>query len=67
MLTVRFIEEAEDFPSGPQIRAVIENAAERKDLRTLRRRVEAYAALLASSEDRGVGELEAIRQLLAST
>ena len=36
ILTLEFIEEVEDFPIGPAMRAVIERAAAGKDLRTLR-------------------------------
>ncbi|HXD48639.1 MAG TPA: hypothetical protein VN600_07695 [Gemmatimonadaceae bacterium] len=35
-LVIRFFEETHDFPSGPQVRAIVETAAEKLDLRTLR-------------------------------
>ena len=35
-LVIRFFEETHDFPSGPQVRAIVETAAGKLDLRTLR-------------------------------
>jgi len=36
LLAIRFIEDAQEFPSGAQLRGIIEWAMKRRDLRTLR-------------------------------
>ena len=53
VLTVRFVEAAEAFPQGPQIRAIIEEAARKSDLRSLRllqRDVSEMAAALPAND-----------------
>jgi hypothetical protein len=36
VLTVQFIENAQDFPSGSELRAIVENVTSKGDLRSLR-------------------------------
>ena len=60
LLTIQFIESVEDFPSGSQLRALVEGAAAKGDLRTLRllaREVDQMTIALQSDQRDG---LEAI-------
>lgn len=57
LLTLRFMEDVQDFPSGVQLRAVVEAAAARSDLRSLRliaRDVDAMTLSLAPHERQGL-------------
>jgi hypothetical protein len=58
--TVQFIEQVEEFPSGPQIRTVVEEAAANSDLRTLRllaRDIDEITLALAPSDKSRLTEL----------
>lgn len=60
LLTIRFFEDAEEFPSGEQMRDLVESAAAKGDLRTLRlmsREIDAMSIALAPHKRDG---LEAI-------
>jgi hypothetical protein len=60
ILTIRFIENAEDFPSGPGIRQIVQNAAQKGDLRTLRlmeKEVDAMTLALPFQEREGLEAL----------
>jgi hypothetical protein len=60
LLTIRFFEDAEDFPSGEQMRRLVETATAKGDLRTLRlmsREIDAMSVGLAPQQRDG---LEAI-------
>jgi hypothetical protein len=60
VMTIRFFEDAQDFPSGAQMRTIVEDAAARRDLRALRligREIDAMTIALAPHERDG---LEAI-------
>ena len=60
LLTIGFFQDAEDFPSGDQMRAVVEHAALRKDVRALRlisRDLDAMALALPSFQREGLEAL----------
>jgi hypothetical protein len=60
ILTIRFIENAEDFPSGPGIRQIVQTAAQKRDLSTLRlmaKDVDAMALALPTQEREGLEAL----------
>lgn len=55
--TLTFMEDRQDFPSGPQIRSIVEGAMEKRDMRTLRlieRDVDDMALTLAPHEREGL-------------
>ena len=65
LLTVRFIEDVQDFPSGADLRNIVESAAAKRDLRSLRlmsRDVDAMTLSLAPHERDGLEAL--LRQRL---
>src|SRR5687767_3654354 len=65
LLTIRFIEDVQDFPSGAELRNIVEAAAAKRDLRSLRlmsREVDAMTLSLAPHERDGLEAL--LRQRL---
>jgi hypothetical protein len=65
LLTIRFIEDVQDFPSGAELRNIVESAAAKRDLRSLRlmsREVDAMTLSLAPHEGDGLEAL--LRQRL---
>ena len=62
LLTLQFIEGVQEFPSGPQLRRIVEDAAQRGDARALRllvREVSGFTTALAPHQRDG---LEALLQ-----
>ena len=60
LLTIRFIENAQDFPSGQQLREIVEVSAAKGDLRTLRliaREIDDMMIALAPHERDGLEAL----------
>jgi hypothetical protein len=58
--TIHFIENVEDFPSGSDIRQIVQNAAQKRDLRTLRlmqKEVDAMTLALPPQEREGLEAL----------
>jgi hypothetical protein len=57
VLTVQFIENAQDFPSGSELRAIVENVTSKGDLRSLRllaREIDSMTTSLAPHEREGL-------------
>ena len=57
LLTIRFIEDAQEFPSGAPMRSIIESATAKRDLRTLRlisKEIDGMALGLAPHEREGL-------------
>lgn len=57
VLTVQFIQDRQEFPSGAELREIIESAAKKHDLRTLKllaREIDAMAISLAPHEREGL-------------
>jgi hypothetical protein len=60
LLTIRFIEDAQDFPGGPELRGIVESAAAKGDLRTMRllaRETDDMTIALAPHEREGLEAL----------
>lgn len=60
ILTLRFIEDVQEFPSGQQMRSIVEDAASKRDIRSLRllaKEIDAMTIALAPHERDGLEAL----------